>query len=469
MALMPAIIDQLQQLVGANRVLIDQESFARYGVDRTTVWRPAPGAVVLPESTERVQAIVQLANREKLAVVPSGGRTGLSGGALSRRGEIVIAMDRMNKITGFNAVDKRVTCQAGVITRQLQEFAGEKGLFYPVDFASSGSSQIGGNIATNAGGIKVIRYGMTRDWVLGLTVVTGGGEILNLNRGLVKNNAGYDFRHLFIGSEGTLGIICEAAIKLAVPADALSVMVLGVSGFPAVMDVLQTFSHAPAGKRVDLTAFEFFSHPAMAKVMEHSGVAAPFATEAPYYALLEFEHRAEADMGNATALFENCVEQGWVLDGVISQSLTQARNLWRLREDISETISFCKPYKNDVSVSISQMPGFIDAVNKLVNRWYPDFEIIWFGHIGDGNLHLNILKPQSWETDAFVEKCGSVTVQVAKLLNEYGGSISAEHGIGLLKKDYLHYTRSEAEIALMKQVKQAFDPNGIMNPGKLFD
>lgn len=469
MALAAVIIEQLQQIVGEHRVLTDPESLAGYGVDRTTVWRAAPGAVVLPDSTEQVQAVVQLANREKIAIVPSGGRTGLSGGAVALNGEIVLALDRMNRIGDIDPINRTLTCQAGVITQQLQAHAAQHGMFYPVDFASSGSSQIGGNIATNAGGIKVIRYGMTREWVLGLTVVTGSGEVLNLNRGLVKNNTGYDFRHLFIGSEGTLGIICEATLKLASPPQALSVLVLGVTEFAAIMDVLQAFNGRGTGRHMTLTAFEFFSHQAMAKVIEHSGIAAPFETVAPFYALLEFENRDEADMDNAMALFEHCVESGWVLDGVISQSLSQAENLWRLREDISETLSRWKPYKNDTSVSVSQMPAFIEAVDNLMREQYPDFEVIWFGHIGDGNIHLNILKPDDWQNENFVERCSTVSVQVAELLDQFGGSISAEHGIGLLKKPYLHYTRSSVEIALMKQVKQVFDPNTILNPGKLFD
>ncbi len=469
MALDVAIVDQLKQIVGDDRVLTDTQSLSAYGVDRTTVWRAAPGAVVLPGATEQVQAIVQLANREKFALVPSGGRTGLCGGAVALNGEVVVALDRMNRISDFSEIDQQVTCQAGIITQQLQAFAAERGLFYPVDFASSGSSQIGGNIATNAGGVKVIRYGSTREWVAGLTVVTGGGELLKLNRGLVKNNAGYDFRHLFIGSEGTLGIICEATLNLTKVPEALSVMVLGVAEFPFIMNVLKTFNGASDGNGLALTAFEFFSHAAMAKVIEHSEVPAPFETAAPYYALLEFENGGESDMNKAMSLFEFCVENGWVLDGVISQSLAQSQNLWRLREDISETISRWKPYKSDISVSVSRMPDFIDAVDNLVREQFSDFEVIWFGHIGDGNLHLNILKPEHWQTEDFVAKCGGVATHVAELLQRFGGSVSAEHGIGLLKKPYLNYTRSSAEIELMKRVKQVFDPNGIMNPGKLFD
>jgi FAD/FMN-containing dehydrogenase len=419
---------------------------------------------VLPGSTEEVQQVVLLANELNLAIVPSGGRTGLSGGAVAKDGEIVVAMDRFNEVINFNPVDRSVTVGAGMVTANLQDFATEQGLFYPVDFAAVGSSQIGGNIATNAGGIKVIRYGMTRDWVMGLKVVNGAGDILELNKGLVKNNTGYDFRHLFIGSEGTLGLICEATIELARPPADSTVLVLGVDSFPAILDVLRTFS-----AQMDLSAFEFFSQSALDKVTAQMGHAVPFATQAPFYALLEFESAAESELDKAMALFEQTVEQGWVLDGVLSQSLSQAEALWKLREDISETLWHWQPYKNDISVLVSRMPDFLCEVDELVEQSYPDFELIWYGHIGDGNLHLNILKPQSLSNEDFVARCVPVSKEIGQLLAKYEGSVSAEHGVGLLKKDYLHYSRSPLELELMKQIKKVFDPNAILNPGKLFD
>ena len=464
MAIADAVIEKLRGIVGDQRVLTDDVSFQQYGVDRTTVWQPVPGVVVLPSSTEEVQAIVQLANTENLAIVPSGGRTGLSGGAVATNGEIVLVMDRMNKVVDFNEVDRTVTVEAGMITQQLQAFAEDKGLFYPVDFASAGSSQIGGNIATNAGGINVIRYGMTRDWVMGLKVVDGSGNIMELNHGLVKNNTGLDFRHLFIGSEGVLGVITEASMRLTRKAPELSVLVLGVTDFPSIMGVLKTFNEG-----IDLTAFEFFSHNGMEKVIAHSEVPAPFETVSPFYVLIEFEQSSEADLERAMELFETCMEEGWVEDGAISQSLSQAENLWKLREDLSETLSQWKPYKNDISVSVSKMPAFIEKVDALVAEEYPDFEIVWFGHIGDGNIHLNILKPDDLTVEVFTERCGGVSQQVAALIQSFNGSVSAEHGVGLLKKDYLSYTRTETELQLMRQIKKVFDPKGIMNPCKLID
>ena len=458
------VIEGLKALVDDGKVKTDADSLQQYGCDWTKIYDPRPAAIVFPKTTEQVQAIVRYANEHQLALVPSGGRTGLSAAAVAANGEVVVAFDYMNQILDFNEVDRTVRCQAGVVTEQLQHFAEEKDLFYPVDFASSGSSQLGGNIATNAGGIKVIRYGMTRDWVAGLTVVTGAGEILNLNNDLVKNATGYDFRHLFIGAEGTLGFITEATMKLERAPKNLNVLVLGVPEFRAVMDVLNTFQ-----RKIDLTAFEFFSEKAVQLVTARGDVARPFETATPFYALLEFEAPNEEVIEEAMGLFETCVENGYVLDGVMSQSQAQVDSLWRLREDISETISVFTPYKNDVSVSVSKVPDFLEDIDQIVREHYPDFEIVWFGHIGDGNLHLNILKPDNLAKESFFEKCQQVNTWVFDIVKKYGGSVSAEHGVGMTKKPYLKYTRSPEEIALMKSVKRVFDPNGVMNPGKIFD
>lgn len=456
------ILPILRSICADDRVLTDTPSLQAYGVDRTTLWQPSPCAVILPTSIEEVQAIVKCANTHKLPIVPSGGRTGLSGGAVAKDGELVLAMDRMNKILDFNPIDQSIRCEAGVITQAVQDYAQQRGLLYPVNFASAGSSQIGGNIATNAGGINVIRYGMTRDWVLGLSVVTGAGEILELNRGLIKNNSGYDFRHLFIGSEGTLGIICAATLRLAPAPPGHSVQVLGVNDFQTITEILNIYNNG-----LRLTAFEFFSDPALAKVLGHHQLPAPLTERTPYYVLLEFEHKDDNDLAIALALFEQCSDKQLVSDGVLSQSQSQAKSLWRLREDISETLALDKPYKNDISVNISLMPDFIRAVDQLVQQHYADFEVIWYGHIGDGNLHLNILKPDALSVPAFNQRCADVSIQIAELVQRFGGSIAAEHGVGLLKKNLLHYSRSDSEIALMRQLKQVFDPGGILNPGKL--
>lgn len=458
-----ALIEELKTLVEPGKVLTDADSLDAYGKDWTKQFAPAPLAIAFPKSIEEVQAIVRWANERKVALVPSGGRTGLSAGAVAAHGEVVVAFDYMNKIVEFNAFDRTVVCQAGVVTEQLQNFAEEQGLYYPVDFASAGSSQIGGNIGTNAGGIKVIRYGMTRNWVAGMKVVTGAGEILELNRDLIKNATGYDLRQLFIGAEGTLGFVVEATMRLERAPKNLTAMVLGAPDLDSIMPVLHAFQ-----SKIDLTAFEFFSDKALAKVLARGDVPPAFETDCPYYALLEFEASSEEVSNAALELFEHCVEQGWVLDGVMSQSEQQLQNLWKLREYISETISHWTPYKNDVSVTVSKVPAFLKEIDAIVEANYPDFEVIWFGHIGDGNLHLNILKPDAMAKEEFFAKCATVNQWVFETVDKYNGSISAEHGVGMTKRDYLGYSRSPEEIALMKAIKAVFDPNGIMNPGKIF-
>ncbi|WP_160077025.1 FAD-binding oxidoreductase [Pseudomonas sp. 8AS] len=459
----PALIEALKTLVEPGKVLTDADSLNAYGKDWTKHFAPAPSAIVFPKTTEQVQAIVRWANEHKVALVPSGGRTGLSAGAVAANGEVVVAFDYMNQILAFNEYDRTVVCQAGVVTKQLQLFAEDKGLYYPVDFASSGSSQLGGNIGTNAGGIKVIRYGMTRNWVAGLKVVTGTGELLELNRDLIKNATGYDMRQLFIGAEGTLGFVVEATMRLERAPKNLTAMVLGTPDFDSIMPVLHAFQN-----KLDLTAFEFFSDKALAKILARGDVPPAFDTDCPFYALLEFEASTEEVAEQALATFEHCVEQGWVLDGVMSQSEQQLQNLWKLREYISETISHWTPYKNDISVTVGQVPAFLHDIDRIVEANYPDFEVVWFGHIGDGNLHLNILKPENLSKDEFFAKCAIVNKWVFETVQKYNGSISAEHGVGMTKRDYLHYSRSPAEIGYMKAIKAVFDPNGIMNPGKIF-
>ncbi|VXC95901.1 putative FAD/FMN-containing dehydrogenase [Pseudomonas sp. 8Z] len=456
-------LEELKALVESGKVLTDADSLETYGKDWTKQFAPAPSAIVLPKTAEQVQAIVRWANQHKIALVPSGGRTGLSAAAVAANGEVVVSFDYMNRIVSFNEYDRTVVCQPGVVTKQLQLFAEEKGLYYPVDFASSGSSQIGGNIGTNAGGIKVIRYGMTRNWVAGLKVVTGAGELLELNRDLIKNATGYDLRQLFIGAEGTLGFVVEATMRLERAPKNLTAMVLGTPDFDSIMPVL----HAFQGK-LDLTAFEFFSDKCLDKLLARGDVPAPFESRTPFYALLEFEALNEDVANEALATFEHCVEQGWVLDGVMSQSQQQLQNLWKLREYISETISHFTPYKNDISVTVGQVPAFLKDIDDIVSANYPDFDVLWYGHIGDGNLHLNILKPENLAKEDFFARCAVVNKWVFEIVEKYNGSISAEHGVGMTKRDYLQYSRSAAEIAYMKAIKAVFDPNGIMNPGKIF-
>lgn len=456
-------IASLQQAVPDLRLKTDAADLEHYGRDWTRRWTPAPLAIALPASVEEVQAVMRWSASEGVAVVPSGGRTGLSGGAVAANGELVLSLERMNKPLHYDAVDRTLVVQAGMPLEALHNAAREHGLIYPVDFAARGSCTIGGNIATNAGGIRVIRYGNTREWIAGLKVVTADGELLELNKGLIKNSSGYDFRQLLIGSEGTLGVIVEATVKLADPAPASNVMLLALPSFEVLMQVFAAFR-----ARLQLQAFEFFTDKALHHVLAH-GAQAPFDQVHPYYVVTEFAAGDEVQEAAAMAAFEDCMGNGWVSDGVISASDAQAAQLWRLREGITEAVARYTPYKNDVSVRISAMPAFLAETQALITQAYPQFEVVWFGHIGDGNLHINVLKPEATDSVEFVQQCGQVTALLAQVLKRFDGSISAEHGIGLVKKDYLDSTRGAAEIALMKAVKRAFDPQARLNPGKVFD
>ena len=457
------IIKELSAVLAPEQVAVDPALLETYGQDWTRFTPPAPTAIVFPRDTADVVAIVECARRCQFTLVPSGGRTGLSGGACAANGEVVVSMDKMNAISPVNLMDRTVTAGAGAITQNIQQAARDADLFYPVDFASSGSSQIGGNIATNAGGINVIRYGMTREWVAGLTVVTGKGEVLELNKGLMKNNTGLDFRHLFIGSEGILGFITEATLKLTAPPKDPTVLVLGLSDMSAIMAVLDRIQST-----TPLLAYEFFSELAVSKVVDHAGVARAFETRTPFYALVEFERENDMTDAHVFEAVEQCMEEGWVIDAVMSQSVAQARALWRLREDISETISKWTPYKNDISSTVSKVPELLAAVDDVVHKNYPDWEVVWYGHIGDGNLHLNILKPENLQIEEFKERCNEVSTDIFDAIKTLGGSVSAEHGVGTLKAPYLDYSKSDSEIDAMRAIKAIFDPDGILNPGKVF-
>lgn len=458
-----ARVSSLQAAVPALQVLTDPADLAHYGVDWTRRWTPAPLAIALPADVDQVQAVMRWAHAHGVAVVPSGGRTGLSGGAVAANGELVLSLQKMNKVLAFEPVDRLLTVQAGAALETVQDAARTHGLQYPVDFAARGSCTIGGNIATNAGGIRVVRYGNTREWVAGVKLVTGTGELLDLNRGLVKNSSGYDLRHLAVASEGTLGVIVEATLRLAGPAPATRVMLLALPSFEVLMQVFQALR-----ERLGLEAFEFFTDRALHHVVAH-GAQPPFDTAYPFFVVAEFASEGEAGEVALLSAFEHCVEQGWVEDGVISHGDTQAAQLWRLREGITESLAPYVPYKNDVSVRVSAMPAFLAETQALLAAEYPQFDVVWFGHIGDGNLHINVLKPEAMANADFVVECERVTKLLAAALQRHGGSISAEHGIGLVKKPYLRSTRSDAEIAVMRGIKTALDPAGILNPGKLFD
>lgn len=460
---MTAALSELKNLIPSDRIQTDESSLMHYGKDWTTYFDIKAAAVVFPTTTTEVQALVMWARKNNFGLVPSGGRTGLSGAAVATNGEVVVSFEKMNKILKFDPIDATLTVEPGVILEELQNEAKKMGLFYPVDFAARGSAHVAGSIATNAGGIRVVRYGVTRPWVAGLKVVTGTGEILDLNKSLIKNNTGFDFRQLMIGSEGTLGFITEATMQLTAAPVKAQVLLLGLPNLESVMKVFAEFR-----KQSTLTAFEMLSHKALQKVIEGTGLPAPLQGTSEYYVVTEIECASEQQEALILAAFEKCLEEGWVTDGALASSEEQAKTFWRYREDISENLAKFSPYKNDISVRISRVPEFLEGLEKILAKAYPTWEVIWFGHIGDGNLHVNILRPQGMSKEGFVQECRTVDNLVFAEIQKCEGSISAEHGVGLTKKPFLHFSKSEAEISLMREVKKLFDPDGILNPGKVF-
>jgi len=460
-----ALTQEFQQIVGPEYVISNPAEMAPYGIDRTTLWDSSPGYVVRPKSIEQVQQIVRLANGCNLSLVPSGGRTGYSGGAVAKDGEVVVTLERMNRILHFSAPDQSVTCEAGVITQHLQEFARRQGLFYPVSLASEGSCHIGGNVATNAGGIHVIRYGGTREQVTGLKVVTGNGDILDLNHGLIKNNCGPDLRHIFIGSEGIFGFICEVTVRLQPAPPPQTVMMVSANKITDLLHVFQA-----ARKQLTLSAFEFMSRQAIEKVEQHTGQQYPFNGSASCYGLLEFDTVEDEQL---TGFFSQCQSRGILQDAIVGQSIEQGRELWQLRENISESLSPFAPLKHDVSVRLEKMAGFIERLETLFAATFPEVESVWFGHLGDGNIHVNVLNAQKKDQQEvgqswFDKLIPDMLEAIYALVVAHQGSISAEHGVGLLKREHLKAALSEAELGIGKQARHLFDSNGVMNPGKVY-
>jgi FAD/FMN-containing dehydrogenase len=448
-------LDSFRTAAPPELVSTDPSDLAEYGRDWTRLFPAAPGAVAFPRSTAEVSELVRLAAAHGLPIVPSGGRTGLAGGAVAARGELVLSLAKMARMDPVDELGATLRVQAGAVTQAVHEHAAKVGYTWPVDFASKGSSQVGGNIATNAGGVRVIRYGLTRQWVLGLQVVLASGAVLELNGALEKNNSGLDLRQLFIGSEGTLGVITEATLKLTRLPGRSDVALLALPDLAAVLRLFRETRRAP----FVLAAFEMFTDRCMARLLRHRKLRLPFAAPAPCYVLVEFED-AEREA------VEEWVAERDALDATLAQSPAQAAELWALREGISESLSATGfPNKNDIALPIAALEPFCAELEQIFTGW----ELCLFGHIGDGNLHVNVMKPDAMELDAFLAEARELDRRHFELVQKHGGSISAEHGIGLLKKAYLGYSRTAEEIALMRSVKQALDPTNLLNPGKIFD
>ena len=453
-------LSELIEYFKPHQIITDPSELKIYGQDWTRIFDPKALALIFPQSSSEVQKIVQWANKNQVGLVPSGGRTGLSGGAVALNNEVIVSFDKMNKISPINFDDFSIECEAGAITENIQKIAQEHSLFFPIDFAAAGSSQIGGNVATNVGGVNVIRYGMIRHWITSLEVVTGSGQILHLNKGLEKNNTGYDLRHLFIGSEGTLGFITKVTLKLTHPPQESTVLLAAASNSSSILEVFRAF------RSLKLNAFEVFCNKGLQHVLSHMNMSPPFKTSYPLYFIVDFESPSNEEE-KALSIFEKLLDHGHLDDGVLSQSPSQYKNLWAYRENISESISKKMPYKNDVSVRTSFIPHFIEACEKYMDEEFKSCEVVWFGHIGDGNLHINILKPENMNKNDFKKMCQEKSPSLFKKIQEFEGSISAEHGIGLIKKENLKFSRSAEEIDCFKQIKKVFDPHSIMNPGKL--
>lgn len=460
------MIAKIQELVGKQYVLTDPSDLQEYGVDWSKADIPAPLAIVLPASTSEVSQVLGFCHRHKLAVVPSGGRTGLAGGAVAAHGEVVINLKRMNNIVEVDDVGMTIHVQAGVTTQAVQEAAVNAGAFFALDLAAKGSSQIGGNLATNAGGLKLIRYGGAREQVIGLEVVLADGTILNLNHQLRKNNVGYDLKQIFIGSEGTLGIITEATLRMVTKPRELQLCCLAVPDAEAMMSILKTCHQSG----MTLTAFEFFDHVSLELVLKHhQEVRCPFEQASPLYVLLEFEV-AKSDDGDLTTLLEGVFEAQLAIDGVIATSHKELQEIWSLRELISESLTMeGRVRKNDVSVPIRKIAEFLEKIQDITRLHADQIKAFFFGHVGDGNVHINYVGDFNLDRLEFEADCKAIEEQVFQTVRDLNGSISAEHGIGILKKHDLHYSCSDTSLRLMKAIKMCFDQNLILNPGKIFD
>jgi FAD/FMN-containing dehydrogenase len=458
--------------VGKSAVRHDAADLAYYGTDRCRgPWSVAPALVVLPKSVDEVQAVVRACAEHGVPIVPSGGRTGLAGAATATKGEVVVSFERMHRILEVDAVARVLRCEAGATVEAVQIAAQQANLIYPVDFAAKGTAQIGGSIATNAGGVRVLRYGSTRHWVAGLRVVIGTGEVVDLGGALVKDNTGYDLRQLFIGAEGTLGLVVEATLRLTAPPRGRVVALCAVVDDARVLDV---FARVQA--ELPLQAFECFDQGCLRHVLAHHGDEGrgPFAEPARQHALIEVEvegHGEAAKEATVDALADvlaDAQDAGEIHDAVLASTPPQERDLWALREDISESLHRHRPHKSDIALGVARVSAFSSRWRDLAAEHLPDVEALVFGHVGDGNLHLNLLPPPDMPSERFHELCRAFDERTYALVREHQGSVSAEHGIGLLKREHLHYSRTPTEIDMMRAIKGAVDPAGIFNPGKIF-
>jgi FAD/FMN-containing dehydrogenase len=465
-----AVLQRLTEIVGEAHALRAPEDQAGYLREWRDLYTGKTPLVLRPGSTQQVADIVKIANAERIAIVPQCGNTGLVGGQIPTAAgdEIVLNLSRLNTVRAVDAEGGTMILDAGVTLAEAQRIAAEAGWLFPLSLASEGSCQVGGVLATNAGGVAVLAYGNARNLALGLEVVTADGEIWDGLRTLKKDNTGYDLRDLFIGSEGTLGIITAAALKLS-PAPSEKATALAAVASPA--DALKLLRLAQGAAQSNLTAFEFWSRLAMQFALDYiAGTRDPLSSPSPWYVLLEISSgetggRAAAQL---EALLVTASEQELIADAVVASSIQQSRELWKLREGLSEAQ---KPaggsIKHDISVPVARIPEFIERAAPVVERVCPGARPVPFGHFGDGNVHYNVTQPEGMDRSRYIALWQDMAHAVHALVDDMGGSISAEHGIGRLKRDELPSHKSAIEMRLMRAIKQTLDPRGILNPGRV--
>lgn len=463
-------LDRLRACVGPKGFINPGDDQAPYLKEWRDRFVGRTALVLRPAATEEVSEIVKIAWETGTGLVPQSGNTGLVGGQIPDGvgNQVIVSTDRLNQFRELQPASKTMTVEAGCILTDIKNTADGMDLFFPLDLASAGSARIGGLLSTNAGGTTVLKYGNARDLVLGLEVVLPNGNIWEGLNHLRKNNTGYDLKHLFMGAEGTLGIITAATLKLFPKPKSLSTVFVGLNSTQACVDLL-ILAKQVCGEEV--RGFEFLNSFGMQTVLKHGPKAsAPLSQASNWYVLIECA--SMSDEAELRARMENflapALEQGIIKDAVIATNETQAANLWALRENLSEAQKGeGGSIKNDVSVAVKDVPAFIEEANRRVDTICPGIRPCPFGHLGDGNVHYNLSQPVGADKATFLAQWPEITDAVNDLVAEFGGSFSAEHGIGQLKRDELVRYKSSVEMDLMRQLKATLDPKGIMNPGKM--
>jgi len=461
------IINKMSDIVGANGIIYEKADMGPYLHDERGLEKGDADLVIRPDNVEDISSIVKICNAKRIPIVPVGGRTGLVGGTIAKGG-VVLATDRLNSIVDVDPLNKTIIAEAGCVLANLQLAAAEKNCLFPLSLGAEGSCCIGGNLSTNAGGVNVLKYGNMRDLVLGIEVILPNGEVWNGLNTLRKDNTGYDLKQLFIGAEGTLGIITKAALKLF-PAPKISIAVL--AALPKLDCILDLFDQIRELCGDRLTAFELIPRIGIKLGETHiPGVKDPFAKPYPFYALIELTsaHAQENLRNQIEGILEKAFENNIISNAVFAESDAQRKELWKIREEIPAAQSReGASIKHDISVPISSTVSFILEATKRVSKLIPDIRPCPFGHIGDGNIHYNLTQPIGMKKDAFIANSPEINRIIHDLVVQMNGSISAEHGIGSYKREELAYYASPTKLSLIKTIKQAIDPKNIMNPGKI--